>query len=409
MQSFPTGKAWSKNFSAVSYIDLENRPAFKMAIHRAGDRWFLYAAHLWVSGFSIVEITDPEHPRFVRFIPGPPNTWALQVQIAEGRMITSLERIADGWGGDTIAPFDEGFLIWDLADPENPELLGHYKTGGAGTHRNFYAGGKYVYATALPEGYDGHILQIVDISDPAAPREVSRWWRPGQWLAGGEAGVPFGTLLHGGAYVKDNRAYLPYSAGGFVILDLSDATKPTQISDLPFSPPFIAFIGVHTAVPLSGRPLVVVNSEAIAERGQEALGYAGIVDISDERSPRLISLFPIPEPPEGMGVKHFTERPGRFGPHNQHQPQFQDVLYQNENIVFLTYFNAGIRAYDISNARAPREIGYFIPPDPTARRGPLPKTGLATQSEDVIVDSRENIFITDKNHGIYVLRFDGAT
>ena len=66
----------------------------------------------------IVEITDPEHPRFVRFIPGPPNTWALQVQIAEGRMITSLERIADGWGGDTIAPFDEGFLIWDLADPE---------------------------------------------------------------------------------------------------------------------------------------------------------------------------------------------------------------------------------------------------------------------------------------------------
>jgi hypothetical protein len=152
---------------------------------------------------------------------------------------------------------------------------------------------------------------------------------------------------------------------------------------------------------------VVVNSEAIAEKGEESLGYAGIVDISNERSPRLISLFPVPDPPKDMGIRNFTERAGRFGPHNQHQPQFQDVLYQNEDIVFLTYFNAGLRAYDISNEKLPREIGYFIPPDPEVRRGVLPKTGLVTQTEDVIVDHRENIFITDKNHGIYVLRFNG--
>ena len=55
--------------------------------------------------------------------------------------------------------------------------------------------------------------------------------------------------------------------------------------------------------------------------------------------------------------------------------------------------------------RAPKEIGYFLPPDPTVRRGPLPKTGLVTQSEDVLADCRGNIFVSDKNHGIYVLRF----
>ena len=79
---------------------------------------------------------------------------------------------------------------------------------------------------------------------------------------------------------------------------------------------------------------------------------------------------------------------------------------QDENLVFLTYFNAGLRAYDISDARAPKEIGYFLPPDPTVRRGPLPKTGLVTQSEDVLADCRGNIFVSDKNHGIYVLRFE---
>jgi hypothetical protein len=404
---FPEGTALSSNIEAIGYIGLEGRPGFKMAIHKIADAWYLYTAHLWHSGFSVIDITDAANPRFVRFVPGPPNTWTLQVQIADGLMITSQEQIPQGWGRDAGHSFGEGFLIWDLSDPENPRQLGAYRTGGKGTHRNFYDGGRYVHTTALPEGYDGHIYQIVDIGDPANPVEISRWWREGQWTAGGEPGVKHGTLLHGGAYVRGDRAYLPYSAGGFVILDISDLKAPKLISDLPFSPPFQAYICVHTAVPLDKRPLVIVNSEAIEEQGNEPLGYAGIVDISDETRPRLISLFPQPVPPEGLGVRNFFERPGRFGPHNQHQHQHQAVLYHDENLVFLTYFNAGLRIYDISDERTPREVAYFIAPDPTERRGLLPATGLVTQSEDVLVDRRRNIFVTDKNHGIYVLRFNG--
>ena len=405
MTALPPGKAWTRNIEPIAHIDLQDRPAFKMALHKSGDRWYFYCAHLWVSGWSIVEVTDPANPRFVRFIEGPANTWTLQIQIADGLMITSMEKIPDGWGGESGAPYGEGFYIWSLEDPENPKRLGHYRTGGAGTHRNFYDGGRYVHTTALPDGYDGHIYQIVDIADPANPVEVSRWWRKGQWIAGGEEGVEFGTMLHGGAYVKGDRAYLPYSAGGFVILDISDKSKPAMVSELPFSPPFQSFIAVHSAVPLNGRPLVVVNSEAISERCDEPLGYAGIVDVKNEAKPRLISLFPLPHPPKGMEVKNFCERPGRFGPHNQHQSQNQQVLWQDENLVFLTYFNAGLRVFDISDERAPKEVGYFIAPDPQVRRGPLPITGLAAQSEDVVVDARGNIFVSDKNHGVYVLRY----
>jgi hypothetical protein len=405
--NFPKGEAFSSNIEAIGYTDLECRPGFKMAIHKTSSSWYLYVAHLWHSGLSIIDITDPANPRFVRFVPGPANTWTLQLQIADGLMITSQERIPEGWGNEAGQPFGEGFVVWSLADPENPRELGVYRTGGKGTHRNFYAGGPYVHATALPEGYDGHIYQIVNISDPAKPVEVSRWWRHGQWTAGGEPGVKFGTLLHGGAYVLGERAYLPYSAGGFVILDISDVKAPKLVSDLPFSPPFQAYICVHTAVPLTNRRLVVVNSEAIEEQGAEPLGYAGIVDISEEKNPRLISLFPQPAPPEGLGVRNFYQRPGRFGPHNQHQPQYQNALYHNESLVFLTYFNAGLRIYDISDERTPREVGYFIAPDPRERRGLLPATGLVTQSEDVLVDSRKNIFVSDKNHGVYVLRYNG--
>ena len=402
---FPPGKDYNKGFELVGYTDLNGRPGFKMALHKAGNRWYLYTAQFWVSGWSIIEVTDPANPRFIRYIEGPPNTWTLQVQIADGLMITSMERIMPGWGG-TDGPFGEGFLIWDLADPENPKQLGCYKTGGKGTHRNFYAGGRYVHATSLPEGYDGHIYQIIDIADPSNPVEISRWWRLGQWKEGGETGAPKDTMLHGGAYVMGDRAYLPYGGGGFVILDISDITAPKLAGDLPFSPPFASRIAVHTALPLSKRPLVVVNSEAIAEHCDESLGFAGIVDIREETRPRLISLFPLPKPPADAPYPNFCSKAGRFGPHNQHQAQFQDILYQDENTVFLTYFNAGIRVYDISDERQPTEIGYYIPPDPIERRGVLPKSGLVAQSEDVLVDSRGYVYVSDKNHGIYILKFN---
>ena len=36
---------------------------------------------------------------------------------------------------------------------------------------------------------------------------------------------------------RRSGAYLPYSAGGFVILDIADKSQPKLVSDLPFSPP----------------------------------------------------------------------------------------------------------------------------------------------------------------------------
>ena len=70
----------------------------------------------------------------------------------------------------------------------------------------------------------------------------------------------------------------------------------------------------------------------------------------------------------------------------------------------LTWFNAGLRIYDVSNPRLPREIGAFVPPDPLERRGVLPAGRLVAQSEDVLADARGFIYVTDKNHGLYILR-----
>jgi hypothetical protein len=73
----------------------------------------------------------------------------------------------------------------------------------------------------------------------------------------------------------------------------------------------------------------------------------------------------------------------------------------------MTWFNAGLRIFDISDHLLPKEVGYFVPPVPTERRGLLPKK-LVPQSEDVIVDARGYIYVSDKNHGVYILKASDA-
>ncbi len=64
---------------------------------------------------------------------------------------------------------------------------------------------------------------------------------------------------------------------------------------------------------------------------------------------------------------------------------------------------AGLRVYDIRDPRTPNEIAYFIPPDPKVRIGTKPSK-LVEQTEDVLVDRRGFIYISQKNQGIYILK-----
>ena len=404
LAQIPQG-AVTSNVQVIGYSEVDGRPPFKLSILERNGRWYLYAGHLWHRGWTILDVTDPARPKVENFIPGPENTWTIQMEIGGDKMITALERIGRGWGGDEKKPNEEGVLIWSLADAVRPKLLGHYKTGGTGTHRNFYSGGRYMHLAAGMPGSEGNIYVIVDIVDPAKPREAGRWWVPGQYTKGGEKGTR-DVSLHGPPYVVGSLAYLSYGAAGLVILDIADPAHPKLVGQLPYTPPFLGFIGVHSVLPLPSRKIAVVNSEAIREDCKEPLNQASLVDIPDPAKPTLLSLFPLPVPPADAPYKDFCEKGGRFGPHNQNQLQHNPSVERSDKLVYLTYFNAGLRIVDISDARAPREVGYFIPPDPTKRYGPLP-TKLVSQTEDVLVDARGYIYVTEKNQGLWIVRYTG--
>jgi hypothetical protein len=395
------GVTEQRGFRLVGYCDMDGRPAFKLATQRSGDRRYLYTGHFWHPGWSVVDVTDPAAPRVVNFVEGPADTWTLQVQVAGGRMITSLEGPSEGWGIPPGLPHEEGALLWDVAsDPEHPVLLGRYETGGRGTHRNFYAGGDVAVMAANPAGFDGNIPVIVDVSDPAEPKEIARWWWPGQNLAAGEVSE-HGAYLHGPAYVHGARAYLGYGRVGMIVLDLSDVASPQLVDRVSFGD-LGGRLGCHSAVPLGDRRLIVANSEAIKEGTGDPLNYAFVV-AEEGDAYRVVSFLPLPAPSPGLPYASYYDKGGRFGPHNQHHHQGNPDHASDPNTVLLTYFNAGLRRYDVTDPYVPRETGCFVPDDPRERRGPKP-TDLVTQFEDVLVDDRGIVFCSDKNHGLFVLR-----
>ena len=179
-----------------------------------------------------------------------------------------------------------------MSEPTEPKQIGHWKTCSTGTHRNFYDGGNIVHAAAGAPGLTGKIYRSVDIGDPSKPREVGRFWLTEQEAGAVTKGLKFS--LHGPAHIEAERAYLSYGDGGAIILDVSDLAQPQLVSQLAFRG-ITATQGIHTYLPLPRRKLALLNDEAIRENGDENLNLAGIVDISDEKRPRMLSLFPLPE------------------------------------------------------------------------------------------------------------------
>jgi hypothetical protein len=187
----PIPSGWqAHNFEPVGFT---SKPGFKLAIHREGDRWFLYTGTRR-DGILVIDVTKPDDdPVTVATLPSPANTLEVQVSVHHDLLITGMSRTfttEEMKGPDPTLvvqppptesrPYSEGVRLWSLKDPAKPVELSRWSTGGLGVHRNSYPGGKYAFLSATAPGYRGLILIILDVSDRTAPKEAGRWWYPGQ-------------------------------------------------------------------------------------------------------------------------------------------------------------------------------------------------------------------------------------
>lgn len=373
-----------RGLELVGHTDLAGK-GDGMQIMRTGD--VVYVGHMgdFGVGTSVVDVSDPASPRVLRQIPVPRGTHSHKVQLADGLLLANHEQYPYRVG----VPESSGLLVYDVSrDPADPTRIGFLAIDGLGVHRIFWDGGRYAYASAREKGFAARFLIVVDLEDPTHPRLASRWWWPGQ-REGDRERLPNGNDI--GAHhviTAGDRAYGGYFDAGVVVYAVATDGSLSLISSLSWADRAGGHPHTHTALPLAGRDLLVVTDEAIEPDCEGARKDVHVVDISDERHPREVSAFPVPE-------GDYCRRGGRFGPHNVHENR-RDT-YQSDRIVYVTYFNAGLRVYDTTDAAHVKEIACYVPEPPPGQP--------AIQFNDVLVSSDRLVFVTDRLHGgLYILR-----
>jgi hypothetical protein len=334
-----------------------------------------------------IDVSDPVNPRIVDSVRA--NTRSINdiMTDKEGKvMVFTREGAADRKNGIVIAT---------LEDPLHPRVVAEFTEGvTAGVHSAFICTqpryGTHVYLTNDGTG----AVHVVDINDPAHPRQVGVWKTPR---------ADAGRVLHD-IDVQDGLLYASYWHDGLVILDVGKGikggspSKPELVSQWKYDldslyrqvaehggPGFIR--GTHTAWRHGNYVFVgdeVFGNEAadalFAGRPTRAYGRLHVVDVSDISRPRPVAWY---EPEYG-------------GVHN---------VWVAGDTLYVGAYNAGFKAFDISgelkgDLRAQgREIADYSTSDP---KGFIPNSPMTWGA--VVKDGLA--YVNDLNSGLYLIRLE---
>ena len=444
------GKPESRDMTLVGFSDLQARSAYQPTIQKQGDRFILYVGHHGgttkvekpinpmtgqpeFNGTSIIDVTDPKKPKYLKHIPGEPGNYesggAQMVRVCDGKSLPK---------GDKSAVYmlrtfgNSAHEVWDTADPANPKLV--TRLGGLkGTHKSFWECDTGI--AYLVSGRDGwrvpRMTEVYDLSDPAKPVKIRDFGLVGQQPG---ASGPTPIQLHGmmSTGPKGNRVYFGYGTNTGAVLQIVDREKllngPKEPTPENLRYPEVAhylmspLTGAHTALPLLEMPVaefakdkigkvrnfVLVTNEQIQNECTEARQMAWMVDITVEKFPASVSTYVTPEK-----AGNFCDRGGRFGTHssNEHIAPMYD-----KRIVFIAHFNAGVRAVDIRDPYHMKEIAHYIPALTKSSdtrciklENGQERCKTAIQSNNLDVDDRGYVYVVDRaNNGMHILELSGA-
>jgi Zn-dependent metalloprotease len=209
-------------------------------IHVEGD--YAYVSQNFGGGLTILNIKDKYNPTFVSYLDIPNSTENEDFILRDG--IIYLTTLPDG------------IVIIDVRDPLNPVRIGSFPSAP----RSIAITDNYLYGTNI-NFLGGLNLFILDISDPAHPREVKRY---------PEIHAVFMTpFVIQGEYMYTIFMNNHLSITQFYIYNISDRENPVMVDS--------------TETGWNNSTLSVVGNYAYLGDGLQ------IIDISDKSDPRTIS------------------------------------------------------------------------------------------------------------------------
>ena len=365
------------NFKLLAHHELDGFGGMGegMSIQIAKDgRRILWLAHESApKNFTAVDVSDPRKPKVV-----------VQTDLPQQHMRSnSLETVGDimavAYQMPEAGQKPAGFELFDISVPEKPEVDRlrrplRRQARAACTSSGSATASTCTWRRARPTSsphnqLDDQCYRIFDVRNPSSaeggrPLVDAGHARRRQRAAARAPQAPtldMGFRAHNtNVYPqRPDRCYLGYIDAGMFILDISDKANPKPLCRWDNSPPYHGF--THTVLPLFERDLLVVTDESVVDDADDWPKLVWILDARDETNPVPISTCPL------AATTTSRARGGRFGAHNIHENVPLPTSWHSDTIVVGTFFNGGLRAYDISNPYQPEEVGTFVPQAPALR------------------------------------------
>lgn len=364
---------------------------------------------LWVAhesapkNFSGIDVSDPRKPQVICQTDLPHNTVRSNSLDVTGNLMAVAHQ-TQTWGEKPA-----GIAIWDIEKPEAPRQIGFYDASSPwsrGCHQVWMVEEGWL-SCACPtpdfqprEKWDDQPFLMLDLSDPTKPTESCFWWLDGVREGDAAPVPPRHPRFNQGWRAHNTNVYperMDRAYIGYIdggVIILDIADKSAPKVVTHFNPNPPGNGFTHTVMPLFDRDLLVVTDECVYDNGQDWPKRHWIYDASVETNLMPISSLPMP------AVEEFAPRGGRYGGHNVHENR-PGPSFRSSNILVSSFFNGGVRVHDISDPYEPREIAHFVPEAP--KGSPF----ASAQINDVYVDEKGIVYAVDRwAGGLYTLELD---
>ena len=340
-------------------------------------------------GFTVHDVRDPRKPKKVAEVKSPPGVHSHKLRVVDGDIPLCELRAARRRRRPQRPHRPVHLRHLQGRRAEADRLLRHCPAPARTASASTTSASSRSCRTTRRAG-TSRVIWTLDIKDPTKPEVVSQWGLP--WMKATTATATTArrhpheeaVTLHGPPTIRGNRMYCAWWGGGISVIDCSDLRNMKLVGHLSWAPPFPG--SNHTCWPLGDRPYLICTDEARAKQKYWDAQFMWVIDARKEDKLVPIATF-MPD-----REKYFN-RPGRYGAHNilEHLPA--DGPWKD--IVFLTYFNAGLRAVNVSDPFHPKEIGCYVP----ALEGDRP----AVQSNDIGTAGTDR----PRRAGMHILEYTG--
>jgi hypothetical protein len=332
------------------------------------------AARQGGDGVQVVDITRPARPRVVATLPNPAFTRAEDVTVRDVRTPTFTGTVAvvgiqACFGSGHEPEVVPGLRFYDVTHPAHPALLGHWDLpqGTIGCHEIDAvqrADGTFLAVCARnlvdhERSGGATAIQLVDVTAPAAPREV------GAWTLGLDPDTGVGCLSnqfsHSARFTDGGTTlWVSYWDAGTVHLDVTDPAAPAVVSTTKIIPPDEDGDN-HSMTLAHGGRWLIINTEDFSPADCPgntnqvgAWGEVHVYDNSNPAQPTFLGAF-------STGDSRSTRADGDFTDHNT------EVFGDNQ--FFSSWYAGGIVWWTMNEQGVSRQLGRFVPP--TAADGSL--------------------------------------